>query len=372
MRVLVTGGAGFIGSHTADALLLAGHQVRVLDSLEPQVHGGRDTPPDYLSREVEFIRGDVRDADLLRRALRGVNAVCHLAAAVGVAQSMYEMRRYVDANCVGTAALLEGIAHGQTSVERLLVASSMSIYGEGEYLCQTCGPAYPEVRQDERLARGEWEHVCPKCGAAVAPRPTGESKPLRPTSPYAITKRDQEELCLSAGEAYKLPTTALRYFNVYGPRQALSNPYTGIGAIFSSRILNGRSPVVFEDGMQSRDFVHVSDVARANVLALSAPQAVYQSVNIGTGQPATVLRVAETLIHLLDAKVSPSIPGKYRAGDIRHCYADVTRAQDLLGFEAAVPLEKGLADLIPWLVGQRPEDRLDQAIGELESRGLTS
>jgi dTDP-L-rhamnose 4-epimerase len=233
-------------------------------------------------------------------------------------------------------------------------------------------PAYPELRRDERLARAERDHVCPRCSAAVAPRPTGESKPLRPPSPYAITKRDQEELCLSAGEAYKLPTTALRNFNVYGPRQALSNPYTGIGAIFSSRILNDRSPVVFEDGMQSRDFVHVSDVARANVLALSAPKAVCRSVNIGTGQPATVLRVAETLIELLDAKVSPDLPGKYRAGDIRHCYADVTRAQDLLGFEAAVALEKWLADLMPWLVGQRPEDRLDQAIGELESRGLTS
>ncbi|MFB3881413.1 MAG: NAD-dependent epimerase/dehydratase family protein [Armatimonadota bacterium] len=393
MKVLVTGGAGFIGSHTADALLAAGHQVRALDSLEPQVHGDRHTPPSYLSPEVDFIRGDVRDADLLRRALQGVNAVCHLAAAVGVAQSMYEIRRYVDANCVGTAALLEAIAHRRNDVERLVVASSMSVYGEGEYLCQTCGPAYPELRREERLARGEWEHTCPRCGAVVAPQPTNESKPLRPTSPYAISKRDQEELCLTVGAAYGLPTTALRYFNVYGPRQALSNPYTGIGAIFASRILNNRPPVVFEDGLQSRDFVHVSDVARANLLALTAPKATWRSVNIGTGRPTTVLAVAETLIRLLNpaaasppqrfpgevstsgssapARLAPSLPGQHRAGDIRHCFADVTSARELLGFEAQVSLEQGLAELAPWLAGQQPQDGTDQAIGELESRGLT-
>jgi dTDP-L-rhamnose 4-epimerase len=372
MRVLVTGGAGFIGSHTVDALLLAGHQVRVLDSLEPQIHGGRDTPPTYLSPEAEFVRGDVRDADLLRRALRGVSAVVHLAAAVGVAQSMYEIRRYVEANCVGTAMLLEAILHKRTSVDRLLVASSMSLYGEGEYACQTCGPAYPELRHGDRLAQRGWEQVCPTCASVLAPRPTRESKPLRPSSPYAITKRDQEELCLSVGGAYGLPTMALRYFNVYGPRQALSNPYTGLAAIFASRILNGRSPVIFEDGLQTRDFVHVSDLARANVRALTAPSAAYQSLNIGTGQPTTVRRVAEALIHLLGADVALDLPGKCRAGDIRHCYADVTRAKHLLGFQAEVTLEKGLADLAPWLAGQRPEDLLDHAIGELESHGLSS
>jgi len=370
VRILVTGGAGFIGSHTADALLLAGHQVRVLDSLDAQVHGGREKPPAYLSPDVEFVRGDVRDGDVVRRALRGVSVVYHLAAAVGVAQSMYEVRRYVDANCVGTATLLEEILRGRAALDLLVVASSMSIYGEGEYICPACGPASPEVRQEERLARGEWEHACPTCGAVLTPRPTRESKRLRPRSPYAVTKRDQEELCLSVGEAYKLPTTALRYFNVYGPRQALSNPYTGLSAIFSSRIMHGRSPIIFEDGSQSRDFVHVSDVARANVLALSAPQAVYQSINIGTGRPATVGEVADALIRLLDSKVVPAVPGKYRAGDIRHCYADVTAARDLLGFEATVSLEKGLADLLPWLVGQHPDDLLDEAIRELESRGL--
>jgi dTDP-L-rhamnose 4-epimerase len=372
VRALVTGGAGFIGSHIADALLSAGHQVRVLDSLDPQVHGGVDTAPSYLSTDVEFVRGDVRDADLLRHVLRDVNVVYHQAAAVGVAQSMYEVRRYIDANCVGTANLLEVILSARANIDLLVVASSMSIYGEGEYACPTCGPSYPELRRVNRLAQSDWEHTCPMCTRTLAPRPTRESKPLRPRSPYAVSKRDQEELCLSVGEAYRLPTIALRYFNVYGPRQALSNPYTGLAAIFSSRILNDRSPVIFEDGMQSRDFVHVSDVARANVLALSAPNAVYQSINIGTGRRATVRQVADVLAGVLNSKAEPTISGRYRAGDIRHCIADVTRARTRLGFTATVELEHGFADLASWLAGQQPDDRLEQAVRELEVRGLAT
>jgi len=370
VKVLVTGGAGFVGSHIADALLSGGHEVRVLDSLDPQVHSSRKTLPAYVSPDVEFVHGDTRDADVLRRALTGISVVYHQAAAVGVAQSMYQPRRYIDVNCVGTANLLETIVTDRTNVDLLVVASSMSVYGEGEYRCERCGPSYPQLRPGAQMARKEWEQVCPECHSGLEPCPTRESKPLLPRSPYAISKRAQEELCLSVGEEYKLPTIALRYFNVYGPRQCLSNPYTGLVAIFASRILNGRSPIVFEDGMQSRDFVHVSDVAAANLLALNAPQLVYQAVNIGTGQRVTVRQLAEMLISLLDSGLEPAITGRCRAGDIRHCFADVARARALLGFEAKVPFQEGAADLAAWLAGQRPDDHVERALGELEARGL--
>src|SRR5216683_7748907 len=278
--VLVTGGAGFIGSHLVDALVERGHKVRVLDKLVGQVHGS--SPPRYLHPEVAFVRGDVCDASLLREVLEGIDVVYHEAAEVGVGQSMYEMRRYVEANDMGTATLLEAIA-GQGKLRKLVVASSMSIYGEGAYACPKCGIVHPLLRPTSQLQARRWEVECPRCAAPISPAPTPEDKPLFPTSVYAITKQDQEQLCLVVGRAYGIPTVALRYFNVYGARQALSNPYTGVCAIFSARLLNDQPPLLFEDGKQTRDFVHVSDIVQANLLALETDHADFQAVNIGTG-----------------------------------------------------------------------------------------
>ncbi len=261
-RVLITGGAGFIGSHVAESLLAAGHEVRVYDSLVEQVHGGRG--PVNVPDEAEFVLGDVRDSGALRRALRGVDAIVHHAAEVGVGQSMYQISRYVDGNTGGTGVLLELLANERHQVERIVVASSMSVYGEGAYRCEQHGVVHPRPRGDLQLGARDWDMRCPECTQRVSPVPTPESKPLQPASIYAISKLDQELMCLAVGRAYDIGVVALRYFNTYGPRQALSNPYTGVAAIFSSRLMNGQPALVFEDGAQLRDFVHVQDVARGD------------------------------------------------------------------------------------------------------------
>jgi dTDP-L-rhamnose 4-epimerase len=366
--VLVTGGAGFIGSHIVELLLDRGYPVRVYDKLVEQVHEGAG--PRYLSDDAEFIHGDMRDPDALRKALKGVGATFHDAAEVGVGQSMYEIVRYVDANTGGTAVLLELLANEPHAVEKIVVASSMSIYGEGAYTCARHGEVYPRLRAEEQLAGHEWSVRCPECGEAVEPAPTKEDKPLFPTSIYAISKMDQELMCLSVGQAYGIPVTALRYFNVYGPRQALSNPYTGVAAIFSGRLLNGRAPLVFEDGVQKRDFVHVSDIARANILALESDKADGEVLNIGTGTPVSVLDVAEALARELEVDAEPEFPGQYRAGDIRHCYADVSRARTVLGFKAQTSFASGIPELVAWVREQDAVDRVDSAREELLQRGL--
>lgn len=368
MRILVTGGAGFIGSHLVDALVEAGHQVRVLDSLVSQVHG--DATPRHLNPAAEFIRGDVADYDVVAHAIEGMDVVYHEAAEVGVGQSMYEMRRYTQANTYGTSVLLEAIVAAPKRIQRLVVASSMSIYGEGAYGCERCGTVHPHLRPAEQLAARQWEMTCPKCGSESRPVPTDESKPLFPTSVYAITKQDQEQLALVVGRAYALPTVALRYFNVYGRRQSLSNPYTGVAAIFSSRLLNDQRPMIFEDGEQTRDFVHVSDIVRANILAMTSTRALFQAMNIGTGVATPVREIAERLAAGLGKDLPPEIVGRYREGDIRHCVADITRARDLLGYEPAVTLDRGLPDLLAWLQNEAADDRVTAATSELEERGL--
>jgi dTDP-L-rhamnose 4-epimerase len=368
--ILVTGGAGFIGSHLVDALVAQGHTVRVLDSLVTQVHGPDAKRPAYLPDGVEFIQGDVRDIDILAPALQGVEVIFHLAAEVGVGQSMYEVVRYVDSNTTGTALLLETIIQGGYAVKKLIVASSMSIYGEGAYNCDTCGRVYPQLRSNEQLIRREWEMRCPKCNRVVQPLPTPESKPPFPTSIYAITKMGQELMCRSIGRAYGIPTIALRYFNVYGPRQALSNPYTGVVAIFITRLLNSKPPLVFEDGLQSRDFIHVSDIVQASLLAMDK-DIEFGVFNIGTGYPLTVLDVAHALAENLGVDIQPQIVNRFRVGDIRHCYADITRARTMLGYEPQVRFEDGIADIVAWGREQQAIDRVEQATAELERRGLT-
>ena len=369
LNILVTGGAGFIGSHLVDALVERGHRVRVLDALVPQVHE-RDDAPEHLNSEAEFIRGDVCDTDAVGRALEGVDAVYHEAAEVGVGQSMYEIQRYVRANNLGTAALLETLIERRGRVRKLIVASSMSIYGEGAYSCPKCGAVNPQLRPNAQLLDRRWELECPACASVLAPAPTGEDKPLFPTSVYAVTKQDQEQFCLVVGRAYGIPTVALRYFNVYGPRQALSNPYTGVCAIFSSRLLNDQRPAIFEDGEQTRDFIHVSDIVQANLLALESDRADYKAVNVGTGRPTSVRQVARMLAEGLGKDLEPEIVSQYREGDIRHCVADITRARTLLGYEPRVRLEDGIPELLEWVREQRPSDRVAEATAELKAHQL--
>ena len=368
VRVLVTGGAGFIGSHLVARLVARRDDVVVLDSLEHQVHNGSSGAQ---LDGVEFIRADVGDVEAAGRALLGADAVVHLAAAVGVGQSMYEIDRYVRANAMATATFLERMLAGPTRPTRLVVASSMSIYGEGEYECGEHGAVAPRPRSEAQLIARAWECVCPQCGSELQPRPTRETKPLIPTSIYAITKRDHEEMCLVVGEAYAIPTVALRFFNVYGPGQALSNPYTGVAAIFASRLLNGRPPVIFEDGRQTRDFIHVSDIVEGIVAALESEDAVGHAINLGTGRATSIDELAVALARGLGIEIEPERTEQYRAGDIRHCFADTARASQLLGFQAHVELEDGMARLAEWLEGQEAEDRVEAATEELAVRGLT-
>jgi dTDP-L-rhamnose 4-epimerase len=368
MLILITGGAGFIGSHLADELLRHGYQVRVLDSLCPQVHGSDIRRPGYLHRDVELMRGDVRDPDVVQRAIDGVDAVFHFAAAVGVGQSMYEIAGYTSVNNVGTAVLLEALI--ARPVRRLIVASSMSIYGEGLYRNKSGTLVEGVERTVEQLRQGDWE-LHDVDGQALTPIPTPEQKTPTLSSVYALSKFDQERLCLMVGRAYHIPTVALRFFNVFGTRQALSNPYTGVLAIFAARLLNNNAPLIFEDGLQQRDFVSVYDVAQACRLALEIDAAAGQAFNIGSGRPYTVRQVAELLGRVLGRAREPEICGKYRVGDVRHCFADITRARRVLGYAPRVPLEDGIVELAEWLEGQVAHDRVAEASAELAARGLT-
>jgi dTDP-L-rhamnose 4-epimerase len=368
-KVLITGGAGFIGSHLADELLAHGYHVRVLDSLDPQVHGDARTRPGYLAKEVELVVGDVNDRPKVDEALHGVDAVYHFAAAVGVGQSMYEVAHYTRVNNLGTAVLLEALV--KNPVERLVVASSMSLYGEGLYGGASGVPRTVGERTLEQLKAGRWEFLG-EDGQALRPLPTPETKEPSLASVYALSKYDQERLCLLIGRAYDIPTVALRFFNAYGPRQALSNPYTGVLAIFASRLLNDNPPTIFEDGLQQRDFVSVHDIARACRLALETPGAAGEVFNVGSGQPYTVRDIASKLARVVGKEhVRPEILGKYRVGDIRHCYADIGKARRVLGFTPQVRLEDGLVELSSWLAGQAAVDRVAQASAELSARGLT-
>ena len=371
-RILVTGGAGFIGSHLVDALLERGYQVRVYDNLEPQVHGSlreRGEWPAYLDPAAERVLGDVRDREALRRALQGVEAVFHMAALVGVGQSMVEVERYVDVNVRGTAVLLDLLANEPHGVGKLVVPSSTAIYGEGSYACASCGVVYPEPRGEAQLQAREWEMRCPHCGQAVTPQPTAEEKPARPASIYAVTKRSQEEMCLVVGRAYGIPTVALRYSNVYGPRQSPLNPYTGVVTLFAQRLLAGKPPLIYEDGEQTRDLVHVSDVVQANLLALERVQDGALAVNVGSGRPVSIRQVAGLLGQALGREIAPDVPGTCRPGDVRHSWADIGRAQALLGYAPRVSFADGLRETVAWGGSPAAENSLDAARREPEWRG---
>lgn len=370
-NVLVTGGAGFIGSHLVDALLAAGHNVRVFDNLTPQVHGDNGIP-DYLSKEAEFVLGDVRDGRAVNKALEGIDVVYHLAAIVGVGQSMYEIAHYMGVNTQGTAVLLQELLNRKNRVEKLVVASSMSIYGEGKYLCAECGEVSPPLRSAEQLKARQWEVLCPRCGEVLTPVATDEDKPQQCPSYYALSKKDQEEMCLLYGRTYGLPVVALRYWNIYGSRQALSNPYTGVAAIFASRLLNGNPPLIFEDGRQMRDFVSIEDITRANLLAMERPEANGMAMNISSGEPISISEVAAGLAEALDLTVPAQLTGRYRAGDVRHCFPDISRARKFLGYKPQVRFAEGVKDLVAWLRLQQPQDRMAEAVAQLSSLGLTA
>lgn len=371
--VLITGGAGFIGSHLADYYLKAGFNVRVLDNLTPQVHGvlnQTQTPPSYLSKEVEFIFGDICDRNIVKRCLTGVDILSHHAAVVGVGQSMYEIEHYTRTNAYGTGVILDVIANEKHNVRKMIVASSMSIYGEGAYLKPSTGDIKsPKPRNLTQLKSRYWE-IRDEDGEALEPIPTPESKPLMPSSIYAINKRDQEEMFLTIGHAYGIPAIALRYFNVYGLRQALSNPYTGVVAIFCSRLLNRQRPIVFEDGLQRRDFVSVKDVAQVNVLVAQNSGVDFQAINVGSGQQVDVITIARIVTECMDAHIGPMVTGQYRLGDIRHCFADITNATNLLKCRPSYNLESEMPHLIEWVQHQQASDLVGEMKALLERRKL--
>jgi len=365
--VLITGGAGFIGSHVASELLEAGYHVRVLDSLVSQVHGNSPSRPAYLHKDAELVLGDVRDPDVLEDALSGVDAVYHFVALVGVGQSMYQISEYTSVNNVGTATLLEQLV--KRPVDKLVVASSMSVYGEGRYLTPDGQPCDQVIRGAAQLKAHQWEMTTPD-GVPLRPVATPEEKQPSLASVYALSKYDQEQMCLMVGRAYGIPTVALRFFNVYGPHQSLSNPYTGVLAIFGSRLLNGKRPIIFEDGKQLRDFVSVYDIAQACRLALEKEKAKDLVFNIGSGETVTVTSVAERLAKVLGRHIEPEVSGNYRVGDIRHCFPNISRARAVLGYKPAFTLEQGMRELAEWLDRQTADDRFNEMRAELSARGL--
>lgn len=368
-KILITGGAGFIGRHLCRELLERGHEVRVLDSLIEQVHPGGSRPAD-LPAEVELIVADVRDGETVACALKGADKVVHLAAEVGVGQSMYEVERYTSTNDTGTAVLMERLIDSE--VRRIVTASSMSIYGEGLYRDADGNLVENAVRGKLRDGQAAWDPVDGK-GRALEPVATPESKRPNLASVYALNKYVQERMTHIMASPYGIESTCLRLFNVYGPGQALSNPYTGVLAIFASRLLNGQRPMIFEDGDQRRDFVHVSDVARAFADALDHPEAAGRTFNIGSGQDRSVKEVAEALARAMGRNsVEAEIVGKARTGDIRHCYGDIGLAKETLGYSPRQDFDEGLADLADWLAGQTAEDRAERAREELEARGLVA
>ena len=369
MKVLVTGGAGFIGSFIVDRCVEKGHEVTIFDNLDPQVHVN-GTPPDYLNKEARFLKGDVRNYDILSRAVEEAEIIFHEAGAVGVGQSQYQIKKYVDINTGGTANLLDILVNTNNKVQKLILSASMSSYGEGVYHCETCGPVRPQLRPVAQMEKGEWEVKCPHCEKETRPVPTDESAVQHCNSIYAFTKKDQEDMVMNIGTVYSLPVVSLRYFNTYGPRQSLSNPYTGVTAIFMSRIKNGHSPVIYEDGLQTRDFISVYDIVEANMLAMEKEEANYNIFNVGSGKPIPIKEIAETLAVMYEKDIEPEITYTFRKGDIRHCYADISNIQNKLNFAPKVDFKTGVANLIEWSRTAHSEDRFEIATDELKRKGI--
>jgi dTDP-L-rhamnose 4-epimerase len=369
--ILVTGGAGYIGSHLVDALVARDYRVTVFDDLVPQVHRS-GTWPSYVNPRATYVRGDVRNRQAFEPLVLASDAVVHFAAAVSVGQSMYEVDRYVDVNTRGTALLLDILVNARHHVQKVVVASSIGVYGEGAYRCAAHGVVAPGIRAEAQLAARDWEQRCPVCGEHAASIPTPEDKPLYRDNIYSMTKLHQEEMVLLIGKTYGIPAVAPRFFNVYGPRQSLSNPYAGVAAIWLSRLLNRKQPVVFEDGGQLRDFVSIHDVVRCLVLMIEQSGADFLPVNVGSGQTVTILEIAQLLARLLKTDIEPQVTQTGRRFDIRHNTADIGRARATLGYAPAVSLDEGFAELVEWArtTPEVAEDFFDRALDELSRKGL--
>lgn len=369
MKILVIGGAGFIGSHLVDALTHLGHQVLVLDVLHPQVHRLPEGRTNYMNQHARLVKGDMRDLSVIDAVLEDAEVVFHLAALTGSSQSMYNIREYMDINVMGTASLLQLLSQNRRHVRKLILASSRAVYGEGFYDCHIHGEVEPPPRTLRQLKQGQWEVRCPIGGCPVHPKPTSENKQLSPASLYGITKLNQEQACLTIGQSYNLPVVVLRLFNVYGSRQSLGNPYSNIFSIFTACLINGRSPEVYEDGCESRDFIHVKDVVQAFLLAMQSDEADGQIFNVGSGEKISLLELAKTMSERF-GEPSPVVTGKSRAGDIRHCYADLTRIKRALGFEPKVTLRAGIDEWFDHVSDRQCEDLSAFAERELMVRGL--
>lgn len=373
-KILITGGAGFIGSRLALALLARGHHVRVLDNLAPQIHG--DDPehsPLYgaIRGKVEFVHGSVTCRDDLARVLPGVETVIHLAAETGTGQSMYAIQHYTEVNIGGTALLLDMIANESYPVRKIIVASSRAVYGEGKYQCREHGDVFPGGRSADDMAAGSFGVRCPVCGQWAEMVPTDEQTPVRPASVYGITKLNQEQMVLTVAGSLGISALAFRYQNVYGPGQSLTNPYTGILSIFSTRIRNNRSINIFEDGLESRDFVYVDDVVAATLQGIEYDRPIVDVFNVGSGVPTDVLTVANTLQQLLGQSVPTEVTGQFRIGDIRHNVADLGKIGKVLGFEPKVSVEEGLRRFVAWVQEEKiQQDRYEDSLAELRAKGL--
>ena len=361
MKVLVTGGGGFIGSHTVDMLIEKGFDVRILDKFEEQVHGTKK--PDYINPKAELMQGDIDNKDTWKKALQDVQGVIHLAAMVGMGQSMYQPIRYMHVNSVGTAAMYETIVENpeiKKNIESIVGASSKSIYGEGSYICKEHGKVNPMPRSTEQLEKSDWEAHCPVCDNTVEPTAITEDKPAQNLAAYSLSKYDTERLVIMFGETLGITSSAMRFFNVYGPRQSLSNPYTGVAAIFMSRVKNNNPPIIYEDGKQIRDFIYVEDIARANVMAFEKAKKT-DMYNVGTGKTTSIMDIAKTIIELKDAKLEPEATGKFRAGDNRHDYSDISKIKKAIGFEPKWDIKQGMEKLIEWSEGQEAVDKFEEA-----------
>ncbi|HSX40274.1 MAG TPA: SDR family NAD(P)-dependent oxidoreductase [Candidatus Saccharimonadales bacterium] len=367
-KILVTGGAGFIGSFLVDELIKKNYRVRIFDNLEKQVHHGKK--PSYLNKKAEFIKGDVRDCKSFEKALKNTDVVFHLASRVGVAQSNYEIKDYVDANIGAIANLMDIVVNKHLPVKKIIMTASMTSYGEGNYFCKRHKIVKPPLRPDSQMQKHDWEPHCPICKKHVTPIATAENAVINNNSIYSFTKNAQETMLMLMGKMYHIPVVSLRCFNVYGPRQSLSNPYTGVSAIFISRLKNNRPPVIYEDGLQSRDFVSVHDVVTALISSMESDKANYEIFNIGNGKPTSIKEVAKTLAKLLGKRQEPVVNFQFRTNDIRHCFADISKAKKVLKWKARVSLEEGLAQLIKWSEKEEANDLFQDATKELKAKKL--
>jgi dTDP-L-rhamnose 4-epimerase len=366
--VLITGGAGFIGSFLADKLIEFKYPVTIFDNLTPQVH--QHQKPKYLNSAARFVSGDVRNYRRFKEIVNGHEIIFHLAARVGVAQANYQVKQYVDTNIGGMANLLDILINHKSKVKKVILAASMTSYGEGIYKCPVHKVMKMHIRSEKMLSEKKWDFSCPKCTRLLSPLPTPEETIFENKGIYSLTKQTQEDLLFSVGKMYDIPCVSLRLFNVYGPRQSLSNPYTGVSAIFISRLRNNKQPIVFEDGNQTRDFISIHDVIEALVRVIQTDKADFQAINIGSGKPTSIANLAKLLAKIMDVAIQPEITNTGRKGDIRHCFADISKAKRLLGFTPTVSLEQGLEELVRWSKSESPDDLFDKALSELSSKRL--